>query len=194
MRLGIADHLGWAVAVTASSDHDVVDRRRIALLEPGLPAAPIHHDGGAHSLHRPGPPPDDATLEALVEEVRASVVRATSMAFKEVEAASPTPIRSISLRGWPDDFPKDIATKRRVPYESRADPVMYREVIADLARHRGWMVHRYDAKRVEDEAAGILGARAHEVLHGPRTKLGSPWSRDHRMALAATIVADAEAL
>jgi hypothetical protein len=29
MRLGIADHLGWAVAVTASSDHEVVDRRRI---------------------------------------------------------------------------------------------------------------------------------------------------------------------
>ena len=44
MRVGIADHLGWAVAVTASADHEVVDRRRIELVEPGLPAAPIHYE------------------------------------------------------------------------------------------------------------------------------------------------------
>jgi hypothetical protein len=44
MRLGIAHHLGWAVAVTASADQ-VVDRRRIELIEPGMPAAPIHHEG-----------------------------------------------------------------------------------------------------------------------------------------------------
>ena len=31
MRLGVADHLGWAIVVVASADHDVVDRRRIEL-------------------------------------------------------------------------------------------------------------------------------------------------------------------
>ena len=31
--------------------------------------------------------------------------------------------------------------------------------------------------------------RADEVLHGPRTTLGPPWAKDHRMALAATVVA-----
>lgn len=44
MRVGIADHLGWAVAVTASEDHEVLDRRRIELVEPGLTAAPIHYE------------------------------------------------------------------------------------------------------------------------------------------------------
>ena len=44
MRLGIADHLGWAVAVTASADHEVVDRRRIELIEPGMSPAPIHYE------------------------------------------------------------------------------------------------------------------------------------------------------
>jgi hypothetical protein len=39
--VGIVDHLGWAVAVTASADHEVVDRRRIELIEPGVTAAPI---------------------------------------------------------------------------------------------------------------------------------------------------------
>ena len=44
MHLGIADHLGWAVAVTSSDTHQVVDRRRIELIEPGLTAAPIHYE------------------------------------------------------------------------------------------------------------------------------------------------------
>jgi hypothetical protein len=40
MRVGIAHHFGWAVAVTASADYQVVDRRRIELIEPGMAAPP----------------------------------------------------------------------------------------------------------------------------------------------------------
>jgi hypothetical protein len=189
MRLGIAHHLGWAVAVTASAHHRVVDRRRIELIEPGMPTAPIHHEGGPHRLHLPSKPLDDNALAALVADVRASVIRAATAAVDELATEVPEPIVSISLRAWPADFPEDIAAQRRVPYESHADSIMYRHVLAELARARGWEVHLYDAKDVEDEAAGILGDRAHEVLHGPRRTLGPPWSKDHRMALAATIVA-----
>jgi hypothetical protein len=189
MRLGIAHHLGWAVAVTASADHKVVDRRRIELIDPGMPTAPIHHEGGPHLLHLAAKPLDDNALAALVADVRASVIRAASAALDELATALPEPIASMSLRAWPADFPEDIAVQRRVPYESHADSIMYRQVLADLAHARGWEVHLYDAKDVEDEAASILGERAHEVLHGPRATLGPPWSKDHRMALAATIVA-----
>lgn len=188
MRLGIAHHLGWAVAVTASADHDVVDRRRIELIEPGLPAAPIHHEGGAHPMHRTGPPLDDGALAALVADVRASAIRTTSTALDDLAAGLPEPIASISVRAWPADFPNDIAVQRRVPYESRADSVMYCQVLAELATARGWAVRRYDAKHVEADAAAILGERADEVLVGPRKRLGPPWTKDHRMALAATIL------
>ena len=112
LRLGIAHHLGWAVAVTASADHKVVDRRRIELVEPGVATAPIHHEGK---------PLDDAAAAVLVAEVRASAVRATSHALHELATAVPGPIVSISLRAWPLDFPDDIAVQRRVPYEARAD-------------------------------------------------------------------------
>jgi hypothetical protein len=189
MRLGIAHHLGWAVAVTATADHTVVDRRRIELIEPDVPAAPIHHEGGPHLLHRRGEPLDDDALAALVAHVRASVTRAASTALGELAAAVPAPIESMSLRGWPAGFPEDIAVLRRVPYESRADSVMYLQVLAGLARDRGWAVHHYDARHVEAEAAGVLGERAHEVLHGPRATWGPPWTKDHRQALAATVVA-----
>jgi hypothetical protein len=189
MRLGIADHYGWAVAVTASSDHEVVDRRRIELIEPGLPVAPIHHEGGAHPLHTQGDPPDDLALAALVAKVRASVVSTASAALDELATALAEPIESLALRVWATDFPTDIAVQRRVPYESRADSIMYREVLAELGRARGWEISLYVPKDVESQAARLLGPRADEVLHGPRRTLGPPWSKDHRMALAATIVA-----
>jgi hypothetical protein len=79
----------------------------------------------------------------------------------------------MSLRAWPPDFPVDIAVQRQVPHESRADSVMYRQVLASAASDRGWAVHLFDAKDVEADAARILGP---------------PWSKDHRIALAATIV------
>lgn len=191
VRLGIAHHLGWAVAVTASDGHEVVDRRRIELIEPGLPAAPIHHEGGPHLLHRRGKPLDDTALAALVAEVRASVIRTASAALDELATALPEEIVSMSLRAWPADFPEDIAAQRRVPYEGRADSVMYRQVLAELGRVRGWQIHLYDARVVEDDAARILGDRSDNVLRGPRATLGPPWSRDHRIALAGTIVATA---
>jgi hypothetical protein len=161
----------------------------IELIEPGVPAAPIHNEGGPHLLHRSAEPLDDNALMALVADVRASVVRAASAALDELATALPEPIVSMSLRAWPADFPEDIAIQRRVPYESRADSVMYRQVLAELAREIGWVVHLYNSKDVEADAIRILGERAEDVLHLPRATLGPPWSKDHRIALAATIVA-----
>jgi hypothetical protein len=180
MRLGIADHLGWAVAVTASDGHEVVDRRRIALVEPGISPAPIHYESGRL---------DVAATTDLVAQVRASVVRAASAGLDELAASLPTAIRSISLRAWPLDFPADIAVQRRSPYEARADAIMYRQELSELAHARGWEVHVYDARAVIGQATRRLAGRADEVLQGPRATLGPPWTKDHRTALAATIVA-----
>jgi hypothetical protein len=178
--VGIAHHFGWAVAVTASADHKVVDRRRIELVEPGMPAAPIHHEGK---------PLDDAALAVLVAKVRASARRATAAALEEIATAVSEPIVSMSLRAWSVEFPDDIAVQRRAPYEARADSVMYRQVLAECARARGWDVHLYDAKDVESRAVSVLGEQADDVLRSPRALLGPPWGKDHRMALAATITA-----
>jgi glycine/D-amino acid oxidase-like deaminating enzyme len=139
---------------------------------------PIHHDSKSLDL--------EATA-ALLVEVRASVARAAAAALDELAAAGP--IESLSLRTWPPDFPGDLAGGVRVPWEARADPLMYRQIVAAAAEDRGWAVHRYDAKDVEGRAGRLLGDRAEEVLHGPRARLGAPWARDHRVALAATVLA-----
>ena len=180
MRVGIAHHLGWAVAVTASAGHEVVDRRRIGLIEPGMPAAPIEHE--AQALQ-------DGAAARMVAEVRAAALRATSASLDQLAASLPEPVVSVSLRAWPLDFPDDIAVRRRAPYASRADSVMYCQVLSECAHARGWRVHLFEAQAVEAQAARILGARAGGVLRGPRATLGPPWTKDHRIALAATIVA-----
>ena len=180
MRVGIAHHLGWAVAVTASAGHEVVDRRRIELIEPGMPTAPIEHEAKPFN--------DDAAAE-LVTGMRAAALRAASASLDQLAARLPGPVVSMSLRAWPLDFPDDIAVRRRPPYQSRADSVMYCQVLAECAHVRGWAVHLFDAKAVEAQAARILGDRAGEVLGRPRATLGPPWTKDHRIAFAATVVA-----
>ena len=178
--MGIAHHLGWAVAVTASAGHVVADRRRIELIEPGMPAAPVEHEAKAL---------DNDEAAKMVAEVRASAVRATSASLDQLAASLPGPVVSMSLRAWPLDFPDDIVVQRRPPYESRADSVMYCQVLSECAHVRGWEVHLFDAKDVEARAARILAGQADHVLRGPRSTLGPPWTKDHRIALAATIVA-----
>jgi hypothetical protein len=117
------------------------------------------------------------------------VARTASAAFEEIGAALPAPVLSISLRTWPVNFPTDVAVQRRAPYEARADAIMYRQELAEVAHARGWEVHLYDAKAVVGQAVRLLGKRADEVLERPRETLGPPWTKDHRVALAATIIA-----
>ena len=179
MRLGIAHHFGWAVAVVAAADHEVVDRRRIELVEPDMAKAPIHHEGK---------PLDDVAAAALVAQVRASAMRATADALDELATALPAPIVSMSLRAWPLDFPADIAVQRRAPYESHADSIMYREVLAEQARARGWRSTSTTPRTWRPERPASSRRGQDEVLLVPRG-LGPPWNKDHRMALAATIVA-----
>lgn len=175
LRLGVADHYAYANLVVASPDHEVIDRRRVPLVEPGVAECPIHGEGKGL---------DDAACQALVDEFRDSILRCANEAFD----ALPVGISSIYLRSWPVDFPADLATQRKLPYENWADSIIYRQVIAEAAEARGWALHLYDPKSVESEARIVLGARADDVIDGPRKRLGAPWAKDHRMALAATIV------
>jgi hypothetical protein len=188
VHVGIADHLGWAVAVTASARFEVVDRRRIELLDPGLPVAPVHHEGGTWpehgSKHRA-----DADLAELVAQVRSSALRMSAESVDRLAAELPAPIESISLRSIRSDVPTDIAVLRRPPWEARIDAIMYRQLLADIARARGWRVCFYEPKQVLNLAADRLGGDAGRILDAPRATLGAPWTADHRAALAAAAAA-----
>ena len=176
--IGVSDHGGWAVLVTVARDGTLLDRRRVELVDQGLPKIPHHSEGQRLPL--------DQAVE-LVERVRASAERHAVLALDAVAIAVPR-ILGVALRRCPP-LPPTIA-ERIQDYRAQnvADWVMYRQALASAAEARGFAVHWYDAK-------SVLGA-ARQALHVEnldahflqlRSAIGPPWNQDHKLAMAAAI-------
>ena len=179
--IGVSDHGGWAVFVTVAGDGTLLDRRRVELVDDDLPKIPHHSE--AQML-----PLDEAV--ALVERVRSSAERHAKLVLEAVEKTLPGRIFGVALRQCPV-LPPTIA-ERIKDYRAQnvADWVMYRKALAAAAEARSWAVHWYDTKKVFDAASKALRIRdldAHFLQL--RKSIGPPWGQDHKLAMAAAIVA-----
>jgi hypothetical protein len=126
---------------------------------------------------------------ALVERVRVSAERHAVLALDAVALAAPR-ILGVALRICPQ-LPPTIAERiQDYRAQNNADWVMYRRAVALAAEARGWPVHWYDAKKVlgvASEALGVENLEAHFLQ--VRKAVGPPWAMDHKLAMAAAIVA-----
>lgn len=178
--VGVSDHGGWAVLVTVAGDGMLVDRRRVALVAEDLPKLPHHSEGQRL--------PVNEAVE-LVERVRVSAERYAVLALDALSLAVPH-VLGIALRKC-QPLPSTVA-ERIKDYRAQnvADWVMYRKVLASAAEARGWLVHWYDAKKVLGAAGEALGVENFDAhFHQLRGTLGPPWDKDHKLAMAAAIVA-----
>lgn len=178
--IGVSDHGGWAVMVTGSRDGALVDRRRVDLVEDGVPKLPHHWDGQHLPL-------DEAV--ALVERVRLSAERCAGVALDGVAESVPR-IAGVALRKCPK-LPATIA-ECITDYRARnvADWVMYRRALAGAAEARGWPVYWFDSKKVFGAAGEALGLNGLDAYFATvRKAVGPPWNQDHRLAMAASIAA-----
>src|SRR5271165_4645102 len=98
--IGVSDHGGWAVLVTVARDGTLLYRRRVELVDEGLPKIPHHSEGQ-------GLPIDEAV--ELVELVRVSAERHAVLALDAVAKAVPH-IFGIALRKCPP-LPPTIAER-----------------------------------------------------------------------------------
>jgi len=179
--IGVSDHGGWAVLVTADADGTVLDRRRVALVDDGLPKIPHHSEGQRL-------PMEEAVQ--LVERVRASAERHAKLVLGAVAADLPGHTLGIALRQCPD-LPPTIA-ERITNYRASnvADWVMYRKALATAAEARGWTVHWYDSRKVQKMASKALGVDdLEDHFANLRKSIGPPWGQDHKMAMAAAVAA-----
>lgn len=179
--IGISDHGGWAVLVTVAGDGTLLDRRRVELVDDDLPKIPHHSEGQALPIEE---------AVALVERVRASAERHAKLVLEDVSTTLPGRIRGIALRHCPE-LPATIA-ERIKDYRAQnvADWVMYRKALAAAAEARNWTVHWFDAKKALGAASAALGiedVESHFVQL--RKSIGPPWGKDHKVAMAAAIVA-----
>jgi len=177
--VGVSDHGGWAVLVTVARDGTLLDRRRVELVDDDLPAIPHHHEAQMLPL---------VEAEALIERVRASAERHAALAFDAVATAVPH-VLGIALREY-QPLPPTIA-ERLKDYRARnvADWVMYRKALAGAAEARGWPVYFYDPKKVFAAASHALRVDFDVEFRRMRSAVGPPWSNDHKLAMAAAIVA-----
>jgi hypothetical protein len=179
--IGVSDHGGWAILVTATGNGTLLDRRRVELVDEALPKIPHHSEGQFLPL--------DEAVE-LVERVRASAERHAKLVLDAVATEVSASILGIALRQCPE-LPPTIG-ERITNYRARnvADWVMYRKAFAAAAKAQGWPVHWFDPRQVYAMASKALGVEnldAHFVQL--RRSLGPPWGQDHKMAMAAAIAA-----
>ena len=179
--VGVSDHAGWAVLVTLATDGESIDPRRIELIEEGLPKLAYHHD--CQGL-------PEAEGVKLIERVRASADRCAQKSLDAVANAVPVKIEGIAIRKCPS-LPPTIGD-RISDYRAQcvADTVLCRDALADAAKARGWTVYEYEVKSVFAEGASVLGLDTlDDLLAETGRSLGRPWTKDHRVAMAAAIAA-----
>jgi hypothetical protein len=192
--VGVAEQGSSAVLVTVAPGGELLDRRRIELIDRGLPTHPHHHEGSwavGRYLSVPGARALSlADAVALVERVRASAARGARESLEALAAAVPVPIAGIAIRACPELPPtteERIADNRA---QTVADSVMYRKALAAAAEARGWSVHWYDRERVFRDAAAALGRKdINAFLSAMGRSIGPPWQARHKLAAAAAFAA-----
>ena len=186
--VGVADHNGWAVLVSVAAvngEPRVVDRRRVELIEKGVPSQPYHHETLAMG---------EAEAEQLLRRVRKSVGACTARAFDRLatELAPRYRVSSITLREPPlAQLPATVAEVHRSYHVTcRADGMLYHSAICDAARQRDWDVALHHRGEELANAAQALRETEQEVdrfLKDLRQTVQAPWTAEHRHACAAAI-------
>lgn len=186
--VGVADHNGWAVLVSAAAVNGVptvVDRRRASLIEKGVPSQPYHHETLALT---------DTAAEQLLRRVNRSIAACTARAFDRLSADLWPRYRvsSITIRVPPlPHLPATVAEVHRSYYATcRADGMLYHSAICAAARQRGWepVFHRRGEELAH--AADALQAGTRDVerfMSDLRKTLRAPWTAEHQLAFAAAI-------
>jgi hypothetical protein len=186
--VGVADHNGWAVLVSAAEvngEPTVVDRRRVSLIEKGVPNQPYHHETLALS---------DAESERLLRKVRQSIAACTALAFDRLTADLGPHYRvaSITIRQPPlDHLPATVEEVHRSYHVlCRADGMLYHSAICAAASQRDWELVLHRRGEEVAKAAEALKASTHDVeryLNDLRQTLMPPWTAEYRHAFAAAI-------
>jgi hypothetical protein len=190
--LGVADHSGWAECVTVASRDGVpvvVDRRRVELIEAGVPSQPYHHE--ARRLPLP-------EAEALVHDVRRSVMRTTFAGLRALrDDVRPYSIAAVTLRTPTLATVPVTVEQAHASYHvmCRADGMMYHDAVSTAARRLNLDVELLDRGGEVARAAARLGASIDAVerfLESAGRAVGRPWQKEHRQAAAAALAVLAE--
>jgi hypothetical protein len=186
--VSVAEHTGWAHLVCVAAHGNVpvvVERRRVALIEAGLPAMPYEHDTTAMRENE---------ANAVIARVRRSIATRTSEVLQRVvaELAPAHTAVALAIREPPfDELPSTVAAVRS-SYRllCAADGLLYQLAICHAARRLGLDVQMCRRGEEAARAAKHLGVTpdvVDEFVSRTGRPAGPPWTQEHRRAYAAGI-------
>lgn len=188
--VSVADHTGWAHLVCVAADGrvpSVIERRRVTLIDRGLPTQPYEHD-------TVGLTEQDA--EDLIARVNMSVSACAARALERVvgELAPVYTVVALAIRkpAFPA-IPKSVAAvheSNRLRYS--ADGMLYQHAICAAAKMLKLAVHlckRGEEAALAAEQLGVTPDQVEAFVAGAGRPAGPPWTQEHRRAFAAGIAA-----
>lgn len=183
--IGAVDHYARAELVTLAlrdAAPVLLDRRRVALIDAGLPSAPYHHE--ALEL-------DVGAATDLVNRVRRSVARCARAALSTMLATCDARVLILPASpydGLPDALEEVLGSRALTV---AADGMLYRESLAEAAAALGMDVRRYprrtDPTLLAAAAMGVGVAEVVALIARFGREAGTPWRKDHKLAAAAAL-------
>jgi len=188
--VSVAEHTGWAHVVCVASSAlvpIVVARRRVTLIDPGLPKMPYEHESVAMT---------EAEANALIARVRRSIAACTTLALTRLVAELSPAYAVVALAIRKPPFPELPGTVRAVwtsySLKCAADGMLYQLAICDAARQLGLEVQlcrRGDEAALAVRCLSATPGDVEEFVSGRGRPAGPPWTQEHRRAYAAGIAA-----
>jgi len=188
--VSVAEHTGWAHLVCVAAHGRVpavIERRRVTLIDPGLPTQPYEHDTMAMREDEA-----DDLIARVQKSVSACSVRALERLVGELAPVSPVVALAIREPPFPS-IPNSVAAVH-ASYQLRcsADGMMYQQAICRAASRLTLAVQLCKRGEESNRAAEQLGVPPGDVedfVARSGRPAGPPWTEEHRRAFAAGIAA-----
>ncbi|MEO8256497.1 MAG: hypothetical protein ABI868_04045 [Acidobacteriota bacterium] len=186
--VSVADHIGWAHLICVAARGNVpavIARRRVALIDQGLPTQPYEHDTTAMRE-------DEAN--AVIARVKRSIAARTADVLRRIvsDLAPAHAAVALAIREPPfDALPATVAAVRAsYPLLCAADGMLYQFAVCRAARQLELDVQtcrRGSETARAAERLGVAPADIEEFVSRRGRPAGPPWTQEHRRAYAAGI-------
>jgi hypothetical protein len=188
--VSVAEHTGWAHLVCVAAPGlvpAVIERRRVTLIDPGLPKMPYEHESVGMK---------EAEANALIARVRRSIAARTTLALQRVVTELLPTYAAVALAIRKPPFPELPGTVRAVWQSYRlqcaSDGMLYQLAVCHAARQLGLEVQlcrRGDEAAWAAQSLSVTPGEVEEFVAGGGRPAGPPWTQEHRRAYLAGIAA-----
>ncbi|HSP95733.1 MAG TPA: hypothetical protein VL049_00630 [Candidatus Dormibacteraeota bacterium] len=180
---GFSVHTGWATLVAITGGFEVVDRRRIDMVDGTDRQRPRFAHHAARALKPAEAPRLIRAVEALAfEEAEAALRAAVDVVEPEVVACG------IVVSSRPLTATLDVILDNHSLVHA-AEGELFRRAIRRASDALGLEVTEVGARELHARAADVLGGDVDRHLARIGKTVGRPWSKDHREACLAAAIA-----